>query len=93
MFLLAGPTFPFALMVFGAMQWRARMVPLTNVVLVLVAAVAFPIARVTREAPVAFGADIVMTVAFCGVAWYAWPRRTAALDGVPNRSSQHLSTR
>lgn len=80
MFLLAGPTFPFALLVFGAMQWRARTIPPACAVLVLVAAVAFPIARATREAPVAFVADLVMVAAFCGVAWYAWTRPIVAID-------------
>ena len=80
MFLLAGPTFPFALVVFGAMQWRARVVPPICSVLVLVAAAAFPIARVTREAPVAFVADLVMVAAFSGVAWYAWARPVVAVD-------------
>ncbi|MGB3304502.1 hypothetical protein [Gordonia sp. (in: high G+C Gram-positive bacteria)] len=88
MFLLAGPTFPFALMVFGAMLWRARTVPQTCVVAVLVAAVAFPIARVTREAPVAFIADLVMLAAFCGVAWYAWQRSSDAV-GSTRIQSKH----
>ncbi|WP_346843064.1 hypothetical protein [Rhodococcus sp. IC4_135] len=80
MLLLAGPTFPFALVVFGTMQWRARTVPPACAVLVLIAAVAFPIARATREVPVAIVADLVMIAAFCGVAWYAWTRQIAAVD-------------
>lgn len=71
-FLLAGPTFPLALIILSAMQWHTRMSPRLCVALLCFAAIAFPAARVTRSTPVAFLADIVMLVAFCWMAWYSW---------------------
>jgi uncharacterized membrane protein YhaH (DUF805 family) len=70
--LLAGPTFPLALIVLGAMQWHTRMSPRSCVVLLCVAAIAFPVARVTRSTPVALVADVMMLVAFCWMARHSW---------------------
>lgn len=76
MFMIAGPTFPFALLILGVMLWRTRLTPEWCAALVCAAAVAFPVARVTRSTPIAFVADLVMLAAFCGVAWHSWPRES-----------------
>lgn len=76
--LLAGPVFPAALLVLGAMYWRTGLTPRWSAALLVLAAVAFPVARVTRSTPVAFVADLVMLAAFCVVAWFSWRRESAA---------------
>lgn len=73
--LLAGPVFPTALLLLGAMYWRTGLTPRWSAALLVCAAVAFPIARVTRSIPVALIADLVMLTAFCAVAWLAWNRK------------------
>lgn len=70
--LLAGPVFPLALIVLGALQWHSRISPRACVALLCIAAVAFPVARVTRSTAVALVADVLMVVAFCWLAWYRW---------------------
>lgn len=71
LFLLAGPTFPLALLLLGTILWRTRLSPRACSGLLLVAAAAFPIARATRVPAVALVADLAMLAAFCGVAWYS----------------------
>ncbi|UVI37748.1 hypothetical protein [Brevibacterium spongiae] len=73
--ILAGPVFPAALLSLGAMHWWTGLTPRWSAVLLVLAAAAFPVARVTRSVPVAFIADLVMLAAFCAVAWFAWNRR------------------
>lgn len=77
---LAGPTFPAALFLLGAMYWRTEITPRWVALLLVFAAAAFPIARVTRSIPVALTADLVMLTTFCSVAWFAW-RRTDSNAG------------
>ncbi|MFZ2527679.1 MAG: hypothetical protein WAX14_08510 [Rhodococcus sp. (in: high G+C Gram-positive bacteria)] len=91
-FVLAGPAFPLALIVLGAMQWHTRMSPRWCVALLCVAAIAFPVARVTRSTPVAFVADIVMLVAFCWMARYSW-LATSDLPAKSMRSPNAPATR
>ncbi|WP_017793297.1 hypothetical protein [Leucobacter salsicius] len=74
---LAGPVFPAALLFLGAMHWRTGLTPRWSAALLVLAAVAFPIARITRSTPVAFIADLVMLAAFCAVAWFSWHRTSA----------------
>lgn len=75
--ILAGPVFPAALLTLGAMHWRTGLTPRWSAALLVLAAVAFPIARITRSTPVAFIADLVMLAAFCAVAWFSWQRTSA----------------
>lgn len=73
--ILAGPLFPVALLSLGAMHWWTGLTPRWSAVLLVFAAAAFPVARISRSVPVAFIADLVMLAAFCVVAWFAWHRR------------------
>ncbi|MHA3722975.1 hypothetical protein ACXR2T_03765 [Leucobacter sp. HY1910] len=67
----AGPAFPLALFILGAMYWKTGLVPRWAAALLMFAAIAFPIARVTRDFPFVFIADFTMLAAFCAIAWYA----------------------
>lgn len=78
--LLAGTTFPAALFLLGAMYWRTEITPCWVALLLVFAAAAFPIARVTRSIPVALIADLVMLTTFCFLAWFEW-RRTDGYAG------------
>lgn len=49
MFLLAGPTFPLALLLLGMMLWHTRLSPRACSGLLVIAAIAFPIARVSLD--------------------------------------------
>lgn len=82
--LLAGPVFPGALLLLGAMLWRSSLTPTWCAALLCLAAAAFPVARVTRSAPVALVADLVMLAAFGAVAWFSWRRATAPAQLPPS---------
>ena len=70
----AGPIFPLALLLLGAMYWITSLIPRWNAALLMIAAVVFPVARITRAAPVVFVADFILLAAFCVIAWCAWHR-------------------
>ncbi|QUH02020.1 hypothetical protein HUO13_15515 [Saccharopolyspora erythraea] len=75
---LPGPSFPLALLAFGVLLGWTRMAPRWVAVLVCLAAVAFPLARVLRTDWVAYIADLLMVLAFGLLAWRAWHRPVAA---------------
>lgn len=75
--ILAGPVFPAALLILGAMYWRTGITPRRSAALLVLAAAAFPVARVSRSTQVALVADLVMLTAFCVIAWFAWHRDSA----------------
>lgn len=71
---LPGPTFPLALVVFGAMLAWTRLAPAWDAAMICAAAIAFPLARVLRTELVAYAADLLLVVAFGHLAWRAWRR-------------------
>ncbi|KAA5826491.1 hypothetical protein ABT337_17270 [Saccharopolyspora hirsuta] len=73
--LLPGPGFPLALLAFGAMLGWTRLAPRWVSVLICLAAIFFPLARVLRVDWIAYLADLLMVVAFGLLAWRAWQRR------------------
>ncbi|MDV2978226.1 UNVERIFIED_CONTAM: hypothetical protein Q9R71_13685 [Actinomycetes bacterium ARC8] len=75
---LAGPLFPLSLLLLGAMYWWTGLTPRWSASLLVLAAAAFPVARISRSVPVAFIADLVMLATFCALAWFAWNRKAEA---------------
>ncbi|PKW16957.1 hypothetical protein [Saccharopolyspora spinosa] len=75
---LPGPSFPLALLAFGAILGWTRMSPRWVAVLLCLAAIIFPLARVLRLDWVAYIADLLMVLPFCRLAWHAWQRPVAA---------------
>lgn len=82
--MMAGPVFPASLLCLGALYWKTGLTPRWGAVTLILAAVAFPIARVTRSIPVALVADLVMLAAFCTVAWFAWNRAGTTAASAPS---------
>lgn len=76
---LPGPTFPLALLAFGAILGWTRMSPRWVVVMLCLAAIVFPLSRVLRLDWVAYIADVLMLVPFCHLGWLAWQRPVAAV--------------
>jgi hypothetical protein len=75
---LPGPTFPLAVLVFAALLAWTRSSPLWVAVVLCLAAIGFPAARVLRIEWVAFAVDWLMVVPFCRLAWSAWHREAPA---------------
>jgi hypothetical protein len=69
---LPGPTFPLALLIFGLLLERNRMSPRWVAILICIAAIMFPLARVLRVDWVAYIADLLMVPPFGYLAWRAW---------------------
>jgi hypothetical protein len=64
LFWICGPLFPLTVAVLGVVLWRARAVPVPVSVLLVIAALAFPLSRMSREITVAHVADLLMLLPF-----------------------------
>lgn len=64
LFWICGPLFPFSVAALGVVLWRARAAPVPLAVLLVIAAAAFPLSRVSREIDLAHAADLLMLVPF-----------------------------
>jgi hypothetical protein len=59
-----GPLFPISLFVLGLVMAKMRATPLPVGIMVSLGAVAFPLSRITREAPIAHLADLLLLLPF-----------------------------
>ncbi|WP_241387265.1 hypothetical protein [Rhodococcus sp. CH91] len=80
--LVAGPIFPLAIGVLGILYWFTDSAPRWASILLCIAAVAFPLARVVRLEWVAIVADVIMVVAFWYLAWIRWRRAGRMFDEI-----------
>ncbi|MGX4711095.1 hypothetical protein [Rhodococcus ruber] len=72
--LISGPVFPLAVGILAILHWFTGSAPHWTSVLLCIAAVTFPLARVVRVEWVAVVADVLMVIAFGYLAWVAWRR-------------------
>lgn len=81
---LPGPTFPLSMIVLGLLLLHTRLEPWWVAVLICLAGIAFPVARVLRLEWVAYLVDVLVLVSFAQLAWHAWYRArgdTASVEG------------